>query len=171
VNGGFSATFATSSLSVGAHTISFAYGGDQNFTDASAGGSLDDTYGVLALFDQTRPKKGSTLRIQIELTKLAAAGTQDVSSASVAVTALGIAAATDTTDTVGAIDPAQVGTLTQVQSAGPPNPGNAFTYMGGATPSYSYNLKIPTTLAAGTYRLYFSAAGDPLDHWVTFTVG
>src|SRR5262249_54013909 len=43
-NGSFSATFATGSLSVGTHTITFTYAGDQNFTDASAAGSLDDTY-------------------------------------------------------------------------------------------------------------------------------
>jgi hypothetical protein len=33
-----------------------------------------------------------------------------------------------------------------------------------------YNLAIPPDLVAGTYRLYFAVAGDPLDHWVTFVV-
>ncbi len=167
--GSFSATFATASLSVGAHSVSFNYAGDANFTDASAGGSLDGTYGILALFNQGRAAHpGSTLPIQIALDT--AAG-QDVSSAGVTVTALGIAATADTTDLVGAVDPSAVGTLTPAQAAGGSSTDNSFLFQGGAHPSYSYNLKIPKGLAAGTYRLYFSVAGDPLDHWVLFTVG
>jgi hypothetical protein len=167
-DGSFAATFATGGLSVGAHTITFSYGGDANFTDASASGTMDDTYGVLALFNQGHAKNaGSTLPVQIELF---GAGGLDVSSAGVAVTALGIAATTDTTDTVGATDPANVGTLTPAQAAGGSNPGNVFSLQGGSNPFYMYNLKIPSGLAAGTYRLYFSVTGDPLDHWVTFEV-
>jgi hypothetical protein len=167
-NGRFSATFATGSLNVGTHSISFSYGGDPNFTDASASGSLDDTYGVLALFDQTHAKHaGSTLAVKIQL---ATAGGQDVSAANLTVTALGIAATTDTTDTVGSSLPANVGPLTPVQAAGGSNPGNVFLCQGGAIPFYMYSLHIPNGLAAGTYRLYFSVAGDPLAHWVAFTV-
>jgi hypothetical protein len=159
--GAFSATFATGALSVGVHQVTLGYGGDPNFTDASASGSLDDTYGILAMVHG----HGNTLDFQIEL---ATAGGQDVSSG-VAVTALGIAATTDTTDTVGAADPSTIGTLIPPQPPGGSNPSNRFTYQGGHTPSYAYHLNI-SGLAAGTYRLYFSVAGDPLDHWVTFTV-
>jgi uncharacterized repeat protein (TIGR03803 family)/parallel beta-helix repeat protein len=164
--GSFSATFATGALNVGVHSIAFGYGGDLNFTTAGASGSLDDTYGILAQFNQTRAvPPGSTLSIKIAL---ATAAGQDVSSAGVAVTALGIAATNDTTDAVGAIDPSQVGTLMPPQSV---SGSDTFTYKGGANPYYSFKLVTSTGLAAGTYRLYFSVAGDPLDHWVTFTVG
>ncbi|MBV9125361.1 MAG: Ig-like domain repeat protein, partial [Planctomycetes bacterium] len=167
-DGSFSATFATKSLNVGTHSVSFSYGGDQNFTGATTSGSLDDTYAVLVMFDQGHAKHaGSTLPIQIALGTV---GGQDVSSSGVTVTALGIAATTDTTDTVGAIDPSAIGTLTPVQAAGGSNPNNVFRFQGGANPFYMYNLKIPQGLAAGTYRLYFSITSDPLDHWVTFTV-
>ncbi len=167
--GNFSATFATSSLSVGAHAVIFSYAGDQNYTATSANGSLDDSYKVLALFDQTHAKHpGNTLAIQIAL---ATASNQDVSSTGVTVSALGIAATTDTTDLVGATDSSNVGTLLPAQEAGGSNPNNVFHYQGGAKPFYQYNLKIPAGLAAGTYRLYFAVEGDPLDHWVTFTVG
>jgi hypothetical protein len=33
-----------------------------------------------------------------------------------------------------------------------------------------YNLKTSPDMAAGTYRLYFQVLGDPLWHWVTFTL-
>ncbi len=167
--GNFSATFATGSLSVGAHAVAFNYGGDLNFTAACANGSLDDTYGVLALFDQAHGKHaGSTLPIQIAL---GSASGHDVSSAGVSVTALGIAATTDTTDLVGVTDPSKVGTLTPAQAAGGSNPNDVFRYQGGANPFYMFNLEIPGGLSAGTYRLYFAIQGDPLDHWVTCTVG
>ena len=168
-DGSFSATFGTGSLSVGAHNVSFAYGGDVNFTAASASGTLDATYGVLALFDQTHANQpGSTLPIQIAL---ATAGGQDVSSSGVAVTALGIAATTDTADRVGAADASSVPALAPITAAGGSNPGNVFLELGGSNPFYQYNMQIPVGLAAGTYRLYFSVAGDPLVHWVTFLVG
>jgi ELWxxDGT repeat protein len=166
--GRFSATFPTGSLNVGTHNVTFSYGGDPNFTAASASGSLDDTYGVLALFDQTKKHSGSVLHIQIAL---ATTSRQDVSSGGVAVTAQGFAATTDTTDTAGTTDPSNVGALTPAQANGGPNATNAFQFQGGAQPSYGYDLKIPKGLAAGTYRLYFSVAGDPLWHWVAFTVG
>jgi ELWxxDGT repeat protein len=167
-DGSFSATFNTASLNVGVHTITLSYGGDPNFTSAAATASLDDTYKVVALFNQTKAKSpGSVLPIQIALDT---SSNQDVSSSGATVTALGIAATTDTTDTVGSIDPSQLGTLTTVQAAGTANPGNVFRYQGGNNPFYMYNLQIPTGLTKGTYRLYFSVAGDPLDHWVTFTV-
>jgi hypothetical protein len=92
-----------------------------DFTDASASGSLDDTYGVLALFNQGKARHpGSTLPVQIELF---GAGGRDVSSGGISVTALGIAATTDTTDAVGGTDPADVGPLTPAQAAGGSNPG------------------------------------------------
>jgi hypothetical protein len=81
-----------------------------------------------------------------------------------------MAATTDTTHTVGSIDPSAVGTLQSVQAAGTSNPDNIFRLQGGSQPFYMYNLQTPKGLTAGTYRLYFSVQNDPLLHWVTFSV-
>jgi hypothetical protein len=86
------------------------------------------------------------------------------------VTAVGMAATTDTTDTVGSINPSAVGSLQPVQSDGNSNPNNVFSLQGGKQPFYQFNLKTPKDLAAGTYRLYFSISNDPLWHWVTFSI-
>jgi RNA polymerase sigma factor (sigma-70 family) len=105
-------------------------------------------------FNQTRAAPpGSTLSIKVAV---ATAAGKDVSSAGVAVTALGIAATTDTTDTVGAIDPSQVGTLMPPQLV---SGSNTFTYKSSAKPYYSFKLVnriIASTFKAnevGTYQL------------------
>lgn len=168
-DGTFAVTVPTASLGTGSYTIAYSYAGDNNFTSASATANMDVTNGVLVLFNQSQARHaGSTIPIQIEL--VSASG-QDVSSAGTTVTALGIAATPDTTDTVGSIDPSLVGALQPVQAAGNSNPNNVFREQGGATPFYMYNLQTPTGLTAGTYRLYFQVQGDPLLHWVTFSVG
>jgi hypothetical protein len=148
--------------------VTFDYAGSTNFEAATASAMLDDTYRVLALFNETRARQaGSPIPIQIEL---ATASGQDVSSASVLVTAEGIAATTDTTDLVGVADPSAVGTLSAAQDAGGSNSGDLFREQGGAQPFYMFNLVTSKTMAAGTYRLYFAVAGDPLWHWVTFAI-
>jgi hypothetical protein len=155
-DGSFSATLATGSLGVGSLTITYSYGGDANFTAASATGVLDVTYGILALYDTSHAKKaGSTLPVQIELVNVSG---QDVSSANVTVTAVGIAPASNPS----AVQPAQ--------SPGNSNPGGLFQFQGGKQPFYLFNLAIPNDLAAGTYLFYFTVAGDPIQHSVQFTV-
>jgi hypothetical protein len=167
-DGTFAVMVPTASLGTGSYTIGYFYAGDTNFISASATANMDVTNGVLALFNQSQAKHaGSTVPIQIEL--VSASG-QDVSSASTTVTALGMAATTDTTDTEGSIDPSLVGALQPVQAAGNSNPNNVFREQGGTKPFYMYNLQTPTGLTAGTYRLYFQVLGDPLWHWVTFSV-
>lgn len=167
-DGTFAMTVPTASLGMGAYTIIYSYAGDNNFTSASATANMDVTNGVLSLFNQSQAKNaGSTIPIQIELVS---AGGQDLSSAGTTVTAVGMAATTDTTDTVGSIDPSLVGTLQPVQAAGNSNPNNVFREQDSSKPFYMYNLQTPTGLTAGTYRLYFQVQGDPLWHWVTFSV-
>jgi hypothetical protein len=114
-------------------------------------------YTVDALFNQTQAKQpGSTLPIQIELTFDGA----DVSSASLAVTAVGIASAANPTVLLSGV----------LQSAGNSNPGDVFTFQAGPTPDYLFNLKIARSLTAGTYLLYFTVAGDNTLYSVQFVV-
>ncbi len=162
------ATLPTSALPLGSHVITATYSGDDNFLTSNASLTQVVTNGILAQFDQSHAKHaGSTIPIQIELVT---ANGQDISSVGTTVTAVGLAATTDTTDTVGSIDPSLVGALQPVQAAGNSNPDNVFRVQGGSQPFYMYNLKTPTGLTAGTYRLYFSVGNDPLLHWVTFSV-
>jgi fibronectin-binding autotransporter adhesin len=163
-DGTFAATFGTGSLAVGAHAVTFDYAGDQNFTATEAGGMLDDTYGVKALIQKAKyKKKGTSLSVQVEL--LTASG-QNVSAASIGVTAVGIGAAApgDAEGSVGVVQPADVGTLTTTLS-------DAFKFQNGNDPSYVYQPKNLNGLTSGTtYRLYFQVEGDPLLHWVAFTM-
>jgi hypothetical protein len=168
-DGSFSVVMQNSALGAGSYTINYSYVDtqDNNFASASASATMNVTNGVLALFNQGKSKHaGSTIPVQIELVN---ASGQDLTSGAT-ITAVGMAATTDTTDTVGSIDPSKVGTLQSVQSAGNANPGNVFRIQGGSDPFAMYNLQTPTTLSAGTYRLYFSVSNDPLLHWVTFTI-
>jgi hypothetical protein len=166
-DGTFQVVFPTAALPTGAYQIQYDYAGSANFQDAHAVATLDLTDGILILSNQGAREPGSTIPIQIEL--IAASG-QDVSSPNVTVTALGIAATTDTADTTGAVDPADVGTLLAAQAAGDSNPANVFRLQGGQQLFYMYNLQTAQDMAAGTYRLYFQVQGDPLWHWVTFTL-
>jgi hypothetical protein len=63
-----------------------------------------------------------------------------------------------------AADPGQ--THLPVHAPGNSQPGNYFKFDGGR---YQFNLKT-TDLAAGSYQLFFSAAGDPVEHAVSFAV-
>jgi hypothetical protein len=165
-NGEFSTSFPTDGITVGTHTVDFAYAGDNNFTEATATGTLTDTYGVAVLFNQSKAKTaGSTLPIKVALTT---ATGQNVSSPGVSLTALGIEATTDTLNTTGVTT--SIGALQPAEDAGNANPGNLFRFEAGADGSYIYNLKLARNLASGTYRFYFSVEDDPLLHWVTFRV-
>ena len=141
-DGSFSATFATGSLSVGAHNVTFAYGGDTNFVGVGAGGTLDDTYAVFALFDQT-PQSTPAVPCRSRSSWLPR-GARTFPRWASPVTALGIAATTDTVDRVGATAASNVGPLTPITAAGGSNPGNVFREQGGANPFYMYNMQIPT---------------------------
>ena len=167
-DGTFAVTVPTASLGTGSYTIGYSYAGDNNFTSATATANMDVTDGVLALFDQSQSKHaGSTIPIQIEL--VSASG-QDLSSAGTTVTAVGMAATTDTTDTTGSIDPSLVGALQPVQAAGNSNPNNVFREQGGTKPFYMYNLQTPDGPDRRHLPAVLPGPGDPLLHWVTFSV-
>jgi hypothetical protein len=167
-DGTFSSVFATTNWSVAALAIDYGYDGDTYFNGAEAGATLDLTYGIFVVTPLTTARQaGSTIPIQIEL--IGASG-QDLYSAGVTVTALGLAATTDTTDTTGAVNPANVGPLLAAQAAGGSDPGNVFRVQGGSQLFYMYNLQTAAGMAAGPYRLYIQVEGDPLWHWVTFTL-
>jgi hypothetical protein len=125
---------------------------------ATATQKVTVTYGLEALFDDTKPhKSGSVVSIKLEVT--AADGT-DLSSASLPVTAVGIAPASSDTPT---IKPA-------------PSPGNSyrgglFTYdpTVGGTGGYTFNLKT-TGLKPGVYKLFFTIGDDLTLHYVEFVV-
>jgi hypothetical protein len=110
------------------------------------------TYVVQALFDQTQPhNSGSTIPIKLRLTDAAGA---NQSSAATMVTGLSLQSAG--------------GATVSLTSGGNANPGNVFRYdadLGG----YVFNVDT-TGLAQGTYTLWFSVAGDPVRHSVTFVI-
>jgi hypothetical protein len=93
---------------------------------------------------------GSTIPVKLDLCD---ATGHSVSSSGIAVTAQSFIAAD------GSSQPSQ--------DAGNANPGNAFRYAGGR---YIYNLNTKG-LAAGAYKLSFTAAGDPVVHDLRFQLG
>jgi hypothetical protein len=152
-DGTFSASLPTAALTVGSYTINYAYAGDANFNAASANGTLDVTNGAQVLSDLSKAKKaGSTLHVELQLTD---AGGNNLSSASATVTAVGIAP----TSNPNAIQ--------QAQAPGNSDPSNAFSFTGS---SFTYTLKTPKGLPAGSYLLYFTVQGDPVTHSLTFKV-
>jgi hypothetical protein len=153
-DGTFSASLPTAALPVGSYTISYQYAGSADFNAASGSGSLRVTYGIAVEFDNSRPvNPGATLPIELLLTD--AAG-NNLSSAALTVHA-------DYLVRVG--DPSQ--THLEVQAPGNSQPGNNFNYTSGEE---HFNLKTTTSMAAGTYELFFSIAGDPIEHFVSFVV-
>jgi hypothetical protein len=155
-DGSFALAFPTAALGTGAYTVDYSYAASSNFTDPHATATLDVTYGIGALFDQTAARQaGSTIPIQIAL--LSATG-QNVSSAAVTVTAVGIAPLWSP------------GNVMPAGAAGNSNPGNLFQFQGSVSPFYQYNLKTPKGLTAGSYLFYFEVEGDPIMHSVQFTI-
>jgi hypothetical protein len=154
-DGSFSASLPTAALAVGAYAVSYQYAGDPNFNPASGSGTLDVTYGIALLFDNSQPvQSGSTLSILLQLTD---SGGNNLSAPSVTVHADYL---------VNTADPNQ--TQLPVQSPGNSQPGNNFKY-DSDTGAEQFNLKT-TGLTPGTYELFFSIAGDPIEHSLSFVV-
>jgi streptogramin lyase len=152
-DGSFTATLPSAGLAVGSYTIGYRYAGGANFNAASGSGTLLVTNGVAVLSSNSQPVPGgSTLPVEVGLTDAAGANT---SSAAVAVHADYL---------VAAADPGQA--HLPVQAPGNSQPGNFFKFRGGR---YHFDLKT-AGLAPGTYELFFSAAGDPVEHSLSFTV-
>jgi TolB protein len=114
---------------------------------------LKVSYGVRALYDEMKTyKSGSTVPVKLQLTN---AGGANVSSPSLALTALG----TTRISTNAAGVP---------EDAGNSNPDSGFRYDAGIG-GYIYNLKTKG-YAPGTYVLTFRVAGDPAAHTVQFRI-
>jgi hypothetical protein len=148
-------TSATTTSPVGTYPIMVALGSlaaaNYDFPTLVPG-TLSITYGVQALIDQSQPhNSGSSIPIKLRLTN-AAGG--NLSSAATAVSGLSL-------QTAG-------GAILPLSSVGNANPGNLFRYdadLGG----YIFNLDT-TGLGPGTYTLWFTVAGDPVRHSVTFVI-
>jgi titin len=153
-DGTFSASLPTATLPVGSYTLSYQYAGSADYSAARGSGTVQVTYGIAAQFSPSQPvNPGATLPILLLLTD--AAGNK-LSSAALTVHA-------DYLVRIG--DPSQ--THLAVQAPGNSQPGNNFKYTSGEE---QFNLKTSTSMAAGAYELFFSIAGDPIEHFVTFVV-
>lgn len=128
-------------------------GGDT--TLASSGmGSLDISFAICALFDETRAvRSGAAYPIKLNLCD---AGGTNVSDPGIRVTATRIQLVSDSVTDIEVVD------------SGNANPDNNFRFdadLGG----YIFNLKT-TGLESGIYRLFFMAGDDPVEHSVEFRV-
>jgi uncharacterized repeat protein (TIGR01451 family) len=152
LDGSFTASLDTAALGVGTYTISYSYAGDNNFSAASATGTLTIGYGGQLLFNNNKPvHSGAVLPIKLELTDSSGA---DISSSGIPVTAIGLLDST--------------GNAVPLSSAGNANPNDLFRYdasLGG----YIFNLSTKG-LAPGTYTLDYTAGNDPTVHSLTFVV-
>jgi YVTN family beta-propeller protein len=107
-------------------------------------------YNIVALFDQTKAhNSGSTIPVKLRIVDASGA---NQSNQSIVLTALRV----------------EPGNLAAA-SPGNSNLGNVFAF-DSSSQSYQYNLKSEKTWAAGTYRLVFSIAGDPVERSVTFVI-
>ena len=156
VNGSGVATYSTSTLAVGSHSITAQYAGDSNFTGSTSSAITQQVqYNFCVLYDPTRSVKGgATYPIKIYACDASGA---DVSSSAIIVHATLI---TQVSGFSGAPD-----------DAGNANPDNDFRFdiTLGPTGGYIFNLKT-TGLASGTYMLNFTASNDPVTHTAVFGV-
>jgi concanavalin A-like lectin/glucanase superfamily protein/Big-like domain-containing protein/Kelch motif protein len=156
LNSSGQATFSTSTLAVGVHSIRAAYGGDGSFAGSTSPPLTQDVaYGICALYDQTKAvKSGSVFPIKLDLCDVN--GT-DVSSSGIVVHATGVTAVS--------------GYSGAPETVGNANPDFDFRFDStlGTTGGYIFNLGT-SGLASGTYSLQFRAGADPASHSVTFGV-
>jgi len=146
------ATTATTNSGAGIYAIEVSGASDANYTIGYRPGTLTVTNSLCLLYDPSKPaRSGSTIPIKLQLCTVDGG---NLSSPAIALTAHGIRSV--------------AGPSTGVHDAGNANPGGQFRYdasLGG----YILNLKAGG-LPAGTYRLLFTASGDPLGHDVEFRI-
>jgi hypothetical protein len=143
---------ATSASPVGTYATNCTGGTGANYTTTHVAGVLSVAYQVAARFDQAKPTRaGATIPIRVQL--LDAAGTNLSSATTAVVLATPVALTGPTGDPVAR------------------QPVGAFTFVRGprAQPMYQFDLKT-RGLGRGTHTLYFTVAGDPTLHTVTFTI-
>lgn len=153
---GGKAMLTTASLSIGAHLLTAAYGGDTNFSGSTSSALTQNvTYNVCLLYDPTKSKNsGAVFPIKVQLCD--AAG-RDLSSSGIVLHAAGM------TSVSGSAGPAD--------SVGDANPDNDFRFDPtlGSTGGYIFNLSTKG-LSPGTYALQFTATGDSITHAVSFGI-
>jgi hypothetical protein len=115
-----------------------------------------NVYNISLLYDETKAvKSGATIPIKLQLCD---ANSVNQSAASIVLHATGLVQVSTNTSEV-------------IQDAGNANPDSDFRYDStlGGTGGYIFNLKT-TGLSSGTYRLSFTAGGDPAVYSVQFKV-
>ncbi len=150
--GNFSAAFPTAKLGVGAHTITYAFGGSSIVGAASASGKLTVTLAIKLLFKNTLAyKKGSIITVKFEADD---ANGKDVDSTTRTAAATAIASVA----TPGLRHPLPAGS----------SPGGKFTV---SADHATFTLKLSTAgLISGQYLLYFTLSGDSVEHALTFII-
>jgi len=152
------ATFTTSSLAVGSHSVTGQYSPperDHLFSGSSGSLTQNVEYGICPLYDQARSVHGgATFPIKLQLCD---ANGNDISSQAIIVKAKAVSAVSGFSGTPDA--------------PGNANPDNDFRFDAtlGSTGGYIFNLSTGG-LASGTYSLQFTAGSDPVTHSVNFAV-
>jgi hypothetical protein len=149
------ATFTTSALAIGSHSITGQYGGDRISSGSSGGLTQNVEYGICSLFDQTRSvKSGATFPVKLQLCD---ANGNNLSASAIVVHAMSVTAVSGFSGTPDA--------------PGNANPDNDFRFDAtlGTSGGYIFNLSTGG-LTPGTYSLQFTAGSDPVTHSVNFGV-
>jgi hypothetical protein len=129
---------------------------DRAGNSASSTVTYTVTYGICALYDQTKAvKAGSTVPIKLMLCDASGA---DVSAAGVVVSATGVTQTS--TDAPGSL-----------ADSGNANPDNNFRFDAtlGTAGGYIYNFST-ANMITGTYAVKFRVANDPVEHTLSFQV-
>ena len=158
--GGASANLAVSALPVGSYTVQATFNPPTigaNFTGSSstAGVNAGVQYNICLLYDGAKSiESGATYPIKVYLCDI---NNRDVSASGIIIHAISASMLS--------------GWSGPPEDAGNSNPDLDFRYDPTLGPSGGYIFNLKTTgLAAGTYSLNFSAAGDPASHSVPFGV-
>jgi hypothetical protein len=143
--------------SAGSYTITLTVT-DDDLDSGQNTAQVQVTYGILALFDQTKAaKSGSTIPIKLQLVD---ANGNNLS-------------ASNKTVNVVAVKLNSVAVAGTDYDSGNANPDNNFRFdptLGG-TGGYIFNLSTKNlNLGTGDYTLYFTVTGDPVVHTVNFKV-